>query len=155
MTNYLFEDIFYKFRPFFHTYEYKDSKFLYEIAFGFMPRRFLPTPEDEIIYPEDEEVPEMYFIIEGSVGIGYELMNSQRIGKYLKEFTYICDYYVLNNKRSEFLYKAIREVRAFALQKRFFHDVLDKYPDIAAKLKGESYTRYKKNIREPLVLIFN
>jgi hypothetical protein len=152
MTNYLFEDIFYRFRPFFHTYEYKESKFLYDISFGFMPRRFEPSPEDEIIYQEDDEVPEMYFIMEGTVGVGYELMNSHRIGKYLKEYSYICDYYVLNNKKSEFLFKAIREVKAFALQKKFIKKVFKKYPEIDAVIRSESLTRYKKNIREPLVM---
>ena len=74
MTNYLFEDILYKFRMFFHTNENRESRFLYDVSFGFMPRRFEPTEEDRIIYDEEEEVPEMYFIVEGTVGIGYSLI---------------------------------------------------------------------------------
>ena len=74
MTNYLFEDIFYKFRMFFNTNENKESRFLYDVSFGFMPRRFENTDEDRIIYDEEDEVPEMYFIVDGVVGIGYSLI---------------------------------------------------------------------------------
>ena len=40
MIHYLFDDIFYKFKHFFNSQKYKDSKFLYDIAFGFKPRKF-------------------------------------------------------------------------------------------------------------------
>ena len=39
-----------------------------------MPRRFDPTEEDMFIYDEDDDVSEMYFIMEGEVGIGYSLI---------------------------------------------------------------------------------
>lgn len=41
-----------------------------------MPRRFDTSEEDKIIYDEEDEVPEMYFIIEGSIGIGYALIGN-------------------------------------------------------------------------------
>lgn len=75
MTDYLFKDIFFKFRHFFHSKEYRDSKFLYDISFGFMPRRFDTSDEDWIIYDEEDEVPEMYFVLSGSIGIGYSLVS--------------------------------------------------------------------------------
>ena len=74
MTKYLFEDIFQKFRRFFNTIENKESRFLYDVAFGFMPRKFEPTDEDHLIYDEEDEVPEMYFVLEGTVGIAYSLI---------------------------------------------------------------------------------
>lgn len=46
MTDYLFKDVFKKFRHFFHCHEYKESRFLYDITFGFMPRRFDTNEED-------------------------------------------------------------------------------------------------------------
>jgi hypothetical protein len=62
MTNYLFEDLFSKFRLYFKVDNNRDSKFLYDISFGFMPRYFDPhEEEDQIIYDEESEVPEMYF----------------------------------------------------------------------------------------------
>ena len=72
MTNYLFQDVFFRFRSFFNTVQNKDSKFLYEVSFGFMPRKFDPSEEDdEIIYDVEDEVSEMYFVLGGKVGVGY------------------------------------------------------------------------------------
>lgn len=68
-----------------------------------MPRKFEPTEEDKIIYDEEEEVPEMYFVIEGQVGIGYSLIANGisrkqfRIAKKIKSDCIICDHYVANN----------------------------------------------------------
>jgi len=39
-----------------------------------MPRNFEPTDDDKIIYDEEEEVPEMYFILEGVIGIAFSLI---------------------------------------------------------------------------------
>ena len=87
MNLYLFEDIFYRFRRFFNV-RAEDSKigqeleldansrFLYDLSFGFMPRRFEATIEDRIIYDEEDEVLEMYFILDGSVGIGYNMLGA-------------------------------------------------------------------------------
>lgn len=41
-----------------------------------MPRRFEPTKEDQIIYDEEDDVPEMYFIMTGIVSIGFCLTSS-------------------------------------------------------------------------------
>lgn len=68
MTNYLFADVFFLFRKFFNTYKYRDSKFLYEVGFGFLPREF---DVGEIIYEEEDEASEIYFILEGECGISY------------------------------------------------------------------------------------
>ena len=74
MTVYLFADLFKQFKRFFILDSDKDTRFLYDVAFGFMPRKFEATEEDQIIYDEEEEVPEMYFITEGIVGIGFNLV---------------------------------------------------------------------------------
>jgi len=79
MTVYLFSDIFKQFQRFFVLDSEKDTRFLYDIAFGFMPRKFEACDEeskieDQIIYDEEEEVPEMYFVTEGIVGIGFSLV---------------------------------------------------------------------------------
>ena len=75
MTVYLFSDIFKQFKRFFNVDTAKDTHtFLYDCAFGFMPRKFEPTEEDQIIFDEEEEVLEMYFITEGIIGIGFNLI---------------------------------------------------------------------------------
>jgi hypothetical protein len=78
MSDHLFRDIFKKFSYFFHTGENKESRLLYDISFGFIPRQFDTTEDDKVIYDEEDEVPEMYFILEGCVGIGYKLIANGR-----------------------------------------------------------------------------
>ena len=51
-----------------------DLAFLFEVSFGFMPRRFDPIEEDRVIYDEEDEVTEMYFITEGCVCVGFSLV---------------------------------------------------------------------------------
>jgi hypothetical protein len=38
-----------------------------------MPRHFSEKEDEDIIFDEEEEVNEMYFIVSGQVGIGYHL----------------------------------------------------------------------------------
>lgn len=45
-----------------------------------MPRKFETTDEDRIIYDEEDEVSEMYFILEGTVGVGYNMMGVRAQG---------------------------------------------------------------------------
>ena len=49
------------------------SKFLYDVAFGLKPRHFSEKEDENVIYDEEEEVLEMYFITQGQVGIGYHM----------------------------------------------------------------------------------
>lgn len=85
MTVYLFSDIFSQFKRFFVVGAENETKFMYDIAFGFMPRKFeCLHDEDKIIYDEEEEVIEMYFITEGIVGIGFSLIANGYVNdKYL------------------------------------------------------------------------
>ncbi len=75
IVHYIFDDVFYKFRSFFNTIKNENSKFLYDIAFGLKPRVFKPgetshgvmsssstSTQEMVIYDEEDEVPEMYFI---------------------------------------------------------------------------------------------
>lgn len=76
--------------------------FLYDVAFGFMPRKFEPTDEDHVIYDEEEEVTEMYFVTDGMVAIsysinaGYSVKKCSTAKKLVGSFL-ICDNYVVNN----------------------------------------------------------
>jgi len=75
LINYLFDDIIFKFRNFFNTNENLQSKFLYDVCFGLKPQKFDQTNSDNLIVDEENEVTDMYFIVEGNVGIGYYLMT--------------------------------------------------------------------------------
>lgn len=91
MNMYLFEDVYFRFRSFFSLISEDcrinqeihldaNSRFLYDFAFGFMPRKFETTDEDRIIYDEEDEVSEMYFILEGTIGVGYNMMGVRAHG---------------------------------------------------------------------------
>ncbi len=64
MIKYLFDDIFWDFRQFFNVPKKTFSRFLYEVAFGFLPRKFA---QGCTIYHEDEDVEELYLIRKGVV----------------------------------------------------------------------------------------
>ena len=141
MSVYLFSDVFTQFKAFFQVFSYKDTWFLYDCAFGFMPRRFEDTAEDEIIYQEEDEVPEMYFFTQGVIGVGFSLirngLNSESIFISKKLYcgpqfqTIICDHYVVNNFKSQFIYKALKETQGYTLTKKFLNTKLfPKYPHI-------------------------
>lgn len=122
------------------------------------PRKFDANEDDKLIYDEEDEVSEMYFIIEGTVGIGYYIFSQglsktqYKLGIYMKDNSFICDYYVCNNKKSEFIFISVSEVKAFALSKRFLlQQIFVKYPEIAADIKEQSFNRYKKNIKSRLI----
>jgi hypothetical protein len=95
-----------------------DSRFLYECGFGLMPRKFAPTELDKIIYDEEEDVPEFYFVTDGVVDVGFRHVTGNIgvgdklfiIAKKLpcgpKHSTIICEHYVVNNCKSQYIYIA-------------------------------------------------
>ena len=48
-----------------------DANFVYEVAFGFLPRQFKNTPEDRYILEEEGDVTEIYFIMKGEWAIAF------------------------------------------------------------------------------------
>tara|TARA_B110000285_G_C15070360_1_gene587549 strand:- start:260 stop:610 length:351 start_codon:yes stop_codon:yes gene_type:complete len=104
---------------------------------GFMPRYFSDTGDDRIIYEEEQEVAEMYFIVKGFIGIGYNYWggklteNSFVIAQKQKGRQVLCDHYVVNKRRSNFLYMALQETHCYAIRKKFMHLVVfPGFPDI-------------------------
>ena len=63
---------------------------------------FAHSDDDKIIYSEEEDVPEMYFVMEGIVGVGFSLVadgyvnDKYRIPIKMSAPKLICDYYVIN-----------------------------------------------------------
>ncbi len=86
-----------------------------------MPRLFNDHVDENIIFDEEEEVLEMYFIVSGKVGIGYHMyqqpLEKRRYNITLQMGTnmFIGDYYLFNNIKAEFVYVSQCVVEAFAL----------------------------------------
>lgn len=96
---------------------------------------FVPDGDLNVIYEEGEEVQEMYFIVEGSVKIGYSLYRQKLHAKRVKfafvltKNQYFGEYYVLFNAKANFVYVADTQVECFALQKKFLvRKVFGNYP---------------------------
>jgi len=63
----------------------------------------------------------------------------------MKNSFIICDHYVLNNQRSQFLYSVIKPTKCFALTKKFIQKrIFPKYPEIASQMKADALFRYNK-----------
>ena len=71
-NQYVFQDIISSNVRFFTFKCRNDADFLYMIVQGMKPRRFCESYQDDhIIYEENQEVSEFYFITEGFIGIGF------------------------------------------------------------------------------------
>ena len=112
-----------------------------------MPRKFDYTDvEDKIIYDEEEEVSEMYFMCEGLIGVAFSLTSNgilkkqYHIAKKLvcgdKFDSIICDHYVLNQQKSQFIYMALnKNASCLALKKKFLYSsIFPKYKEIHLRL---------------------
>jgi hypothetical protein len=155
IVHYLFDDIFFNFRIFFNPQKYIGTKFLYDVAFGLTPRHFSDSEHEKIIYDEEEEVAEMYFIVSGSVGVGYhqyqQPLDQQRytLPHTIGQNSFFGDYYLCNNLTSEFVHACISEVEAFALSKSFmFSKIFPKYPEIYKEIKEDAKIRYTTSVNQ-------
>ena len=76
------------------------------------PSKFDKAEHDNLILDEEDSVSSMYFIQEGTVGIGYYMLTQGISSKFYNLFlergesTCICDYYCCFDKKSEFIYMA-------------------------------------------------
>lgn len=59
--------------------KHQDSQYLYDICFGLRPIKFEQTKDnqsnDVLILDEENEVSDIYFIFEGKVGVGYNIIT--------------------------------------------------------------------------------
>jgi hypothetical protein len=148
--DYMFPDIFECHKRFFTTELRMDSEFMYEISLGFLPRIFKSDDAiDRIIYEEDMEVSEMYFITKGFIGFGYTFwggkhnQSSIQVAKQQKGRQIICDHYVINKKKSNFFYLALEDTNGYALTRRFLHlKIFSKYKNYFKIIQAESLRRY-------------
>lgn len=103
----------------------------------------------------------MYFCLEGLVSVGFFGSNRKStkdefkaVKKFYQMFI-ICDHYVVNNLRCEFVYRCDKQVKCFALTKKFLlKEIFVKYPEIANEIKASSHARYQKYLKVPIKAVF-
>jgi len=93
----------------------------------------------------------MLFVTVGEYGIGYEINKEPYFAKKMKHKTVIGDYYILSNKRSEFLYKAIKQTEGYSLRKVHMIEIFNRYKSEEKRLTHQIKIRYKTIIRSPLL----
>jgi len=78
VCNYLFKELFDYFSFFLQAEIRADEKFLFALARGLMPRRFdADDPNDKIIYEENQEVAELYFVMQGFIGYAVNQLSDK------------------------------------------------------------------------------
>ena len=126
-----------------------------------MPRLFLANdPLDSIIYEEGQEVSEMYFMLNGLVGIAFNSYSSSvqdgqlQVGQRQQRSQLICDYYVLSNQKALFSYVALQDTRGFCLQADFLNEsILPNYRDYSAQIIENSKKYYMTRIYNPMMKV--
>lgn len=65
----------------------------------------------------------------------------------------ICDHYVVNRCKSQFIYMAYnKECKGYCLTKQFLHtEVFPRFPEIYQKMQDETLRQYQKNIFKPIM----
>jgi CRP-like cAMP-binding protein len=111
-----------------------------------MPRLF---EINEIIYNQNDDVEEMYFIIIGMVEIGYKKSYNSEPKYYhiLYNRDYFGGYYNLYNIRSEYIYKAKEESKLYAINKIDFLKLLKKFPIIEKHMRKNVYNKFKRGVK--------
>jgi hypothetical protein len=71
--------------------------------------------------------------------------------KLFKSRSFICDYYVCNQKKSEFVFQAIKETKCYALTRRFIDELFKKYQKVGDDIKADALTRYKIILKGPVM----
>ena len=111
---------------------------------------------DKYIYEENSEVSEMYFFVKGSIGIAinqYPLKTSESfylIAQRRRAYQLIADHYVVNHKRSNFIYIATSTCHGYGVQKKHVHQVLDKFADINGEIRGRIFRHYNQHTYKPI-----
>ena len=143
LVEYFWYDIFAKFNNFLLYRRFKNIyyKFYYDLSFLLLPRLF---SKDEIIYNLDEEVEELYLIMDGMVSVSY---GKHKDIVHHKTNFYSGDqvglYYCLYNLTAEYEYVAGDESKVYGINKIEFLKLLKKYPEIEDQMRDIQYNSYK------------
>lgn len=103
---------------------------------------------DKFIYEENSEATEMYFFVRGAIGIAVNQLPLKTgdsfflIAQRRRAYQLIADHYVINHKRSNFIYIATVTCHGYGVKKKHVHTVLDNFPDISSEIRARIYRHY-------------
>lgn len=137
--------------------ELLETNFLYDFAIGLQPRMFDAEDEtDKYIYEENSEVSEMYFFVKGTIGIAvnaFPLKTTDSfyiIAQRRRAYQLIADHYVVNHRRSNFIYIATTNCHGYGIKKKHVHTILAKYQDVNGEIRARVYRHYHQHTFKPI-----
>lgn len=99
----------------------------------------------------------MYFVLKGLIGIAINGFSQKingafyKIGRRQQGRQLICDHYVVNKRKSKFIYLAMEDCECLAVTRRYMETVVfPKNQEIESEIKSSSYAFYKRVIERPL-----
>ena len=149
LVEYFWYDIFSKYNNFLLYRKYRDVyyKFYYELSFLLMPRFY---SKDEIIYNADEEVEELYLLMDGVASMGYsKYKNIIHHKTNIFSGEHLGVYYCLYNVNAEFECIAIEDCKLYGINKIEFLKLLKDYPEIEDQIREIQYNLYR-NIKHQM-----
>lgn len=116
----LFSDVLHNYKYFFGS-----SKLKYALLPHFQPRKF---DKNMLIFYSGRYVSEVYFLLNGSISIGYDVDGQHKTLLYCEEGrTIIGDYQAMTRVKNRFDYLAQTTVEAYSLDGDTFVKILDKF----------------------------
>ena len=152
LIDFFWLDLYTKFSPFFLYKQYREKyyKFYYELSFVFLPRHFKTS---EVIYYQNDDVEEMYFIIDGEVNVGYsfDLENKdQRYHVKISSGDFFGGYYNLYNVNSNYRYVSENDSKMYAINKFDLLKLVKKFPEINKKMRQIVYDKYRDTVKREM-----
>jgi hypothetical protein len=118
---------------------------------SFLEPRFLE--KNQVIYQTVEDVEEMYFVMNGSVDIGFEFNRVIKTVVRLMKGSVIGAYNCTMDKKTIFNYSAHREMDAFTIRKqKWYYLINDPYfEEIALPMRKNIEKNYMSKIKNPII----
>ena len=115
-----------------------------------------PRSEDNgtMIYLTIQEVEEMFFIMNGTIDIGFEESRTTKYVLRLPKRNVIGAFNCTFNKKTLFMYKVSKKIEAYTIRKQKWleHINNDEFKDIVQTLKSNVRENYFKCIKDRIIL---
>lgn len=108
-------------------------------------------PNKYVIAYELDECTEILFIEQGRYNIGYDINKKIYFRKQLGALSIIGGYQLMNTLRFEFIYQACTVVKAQAIRKKKFHELIKQWPKFKNAMNIKFWRQYGHIVYLPLI----
>jgi len=103
-----------------------------------------------VINMEMDECLEVIFVEKGLYKVGYQINNQQFFKRRFGMFTSIGGFQACYDKRYDFIYKTITDLKGIAIRKTSLKLILEDFPDFKIQMKNKFWTHYSQEVYQPL-----